>query len=66
MKSGDYDAYLDLWQKYIIRWNEMLPEIPLYCNTYVTAIPTWLEGYEQNSFWDFANAILYASIPNAQ
>lgn len=66
VKSGDYDAYLDLWQKYIIRWNEMLPEIPLYCNTYVTAIPTWLEGYEQNSFWDFADAILYASIPNAQ
>ena len=66
VKSGDYDAYLDLWQKYIIRWNEMLPEIPLYCNTYVTAIPTWLEGYEQNSFWDFAKAILYASIPNAQ
>lgn len=66
VKSGDYDAYLDLWQKYIIRWNEMLPEIPLYCNTYVTAIPTWLEGYEQSSFWDFAKAILYASIPNAQ
>ena len=66
VKSGDYDAYLDLWQKYIIRWNEMLPEIPLYCNTYVTAIPTWLEGYEQSSFWDFADAILYASIPNAQ
>lgn len=66
VKPGDYDAYLDLWQKYIIRWNEMLPEIPLYCNTYVTAIPTWLEGYEQNSFWDFAKAILYASIPNAQ
>lgn len=66
VEPGDYDAYLDLWQKYIIRWNEMLPEIPLYCNTYVTAIPNWLEGYEQDSLWDFANAILYASIPNAQ
>lgn len=66
VKAGDYDAYLDLWQKYIVRWNEMLPEIPLYCNMYVTAVPTWVEGYEQNSFWDFARAIVYASIPSAQ
>lgn len=66
VEPGDYDSYLDLWQQYIIRWNEMLPEIPLYCNIYVTAIPTWLEGYEQNSFWDFDRAILYASIPSAQ
>ena len=63
---GDYDSYLDLWQQYIVRWNEMLPEIPLYCNTYVTAVPNWLEGYEMNSYWDFARAVVYASIPSAQ
>ena len=66
VEPGDYDAYLDLWQKYIVRWNELLPEIPLYCNIYYTAVPSWVEGYEQNSLWDFANAILYASIPSAQ
>ncbi len=66
VKPGDYDSYLKLWQQYIVRWNEMLPEIPLYSNIYVTAVPTWLEGYEQNSFWDFARAIVYASIPSAQ
>ena len=63
---GDYESYLDLWQQYIVRWNEMLPEVPLYCNIYVTAVPTWLEGYEQSSFWNFADAIVYASIPSAQ
>lgn len=66
VEPGDYDAYLDLWQQYILRWNELLPEIPLYCNVYYSAVPSWLEGYEQNSYWDFANAILYASIPSAQ
>ena len=66
VEPGDYDAYLDLWQKYIVRWNELLPEVPLYCNIYYTAVPSWVEGYEQNSYWDFANAILYASIPSAQ
>ena len=66
VKAGDYDAYLDLWQQYIVRWNQQLPEIPLYCNVYVTAVPSWVEGYEQNSFWGFQKAILYASIPSAQ
>ena len=66
VKAGDYDAYLDLWQQYIVRWNQMLPEIPLYCNVYVTAVPDWVEGYEQSSFWGFQFAILYASIPSAQ
>ena len=66
VEPGDYEGYLDLWQQYILRWNQMLPEIPLYCNIYYTAVPTWVEGYEQNSYWDFEKAILYASIPGAQ
>ncbi len=66
VEPGDYDSYLDLWQQYMVRWNEMLPDLPLYSNIYVTAVPTWVEGYEQSSFWDFRNAILYASIPGAK
>ena len=63
---GNTEAYLDLWAQYIERWNYMLPEVPLYSNIYITALPTWVEGYEQNALWDFAGAILYASIPSAQ
>ncbi len=66
VEAGDDAAYLDLWQKYILRWNELLPELPLYCNILVTAIPTWVENYEENAYWDFAHAVLYASIPSAQ
>ena len=60
--QGDYEAYLDCWQKYVIRWNEVLPDIPLYTNTYYEAVPAWLEGYEPNAFWRFENAILYATV----
>ncbi len=62
----DAATYLDLWQKYIVRWNELLPDLPLYSNVYVTMYPDYLEGYEQASYWSFRQAILYASIPTAE
>ena len=64
--SSDSAKYLDLWQKYILRWNETLPEIPLYSNVYTTIHADWLEGYTQSSLWDFNQAVLYASIANAE
>jgi len=63
---GNEEAYLELWAEYIERWNYMLPEVPLYSNIYITALPTWVEGYEQNALWGFASAILYCSIPTAE
>ncbi len=63
---GDTATYLDYWQKFILRWNELLPSIPLYSNVNHTLYADWLEGYEQNSVWDFQQAILYASIPSAE
>ena len=66
VESGDDETYLDLFQQFIIRWNELLPEIPLYSNVYYTIYPEWLVGYEQDSMWEFNQAILYASIPTAE
>lgn len=63
---GNEQAYLDLWVSYIQRWNQLLPELPLYSNIYVTVIPSWLHGYEQNALWGFQSAILYATIENAE
>ena len=63
---GDDAAFLDYFQKFIIRWNELLPEIPLYCNDYHTFFPSWLKNYNESSLWDFHRAILYASIENAE
>ena len=60
--SDDPDTYMIFWREYIRRWNELLPEVPLYSNIYISVFPSWLEGYEQDSFWDFNQAILYATV----
>ncbi|MBQ8161373.1 MAG: ABC transporter substrate-binding protein [Clostridia bacterium] len=62
VEAGDSETYLDLWQQFIARWNELLPELPLYSNVYVSVYPDWLENYTQDSYWDFEQAILYATI----
>ena len=62
VEASDDEAYLELWKAFIQRWNELLPEVPLYSNIYISVYPDWLEGYEQDSYWDFNQAILYANI----
>ena len=66
VEPGDNESYLKYWQDYIIRWNELLPQVPLYSNVYTTIYPDWLEGFEENSLWGFQDAIVYASIPTAE
>lgn len=60
--SSDAESYMAYWKAFVMLWNDMLPQIPLYSNVYITMYPDWLEGYEQDSFWDFNQAILYATV----
>ena len=60
--STDTDTYLILWKLFMQRWNEFVPQIPLYSNVYITMYPDWLENYTQDSFWDFSQAIVYATV----
>jgi len=60
VESGDNEAYLKVWCEYVKRFNELLPEVPLYSNVYITLFPENLKGYTQDSFWDFQKSILYA------
>ena len=62
VEAGDDEAYLEIWKQFIKRWNELLPEVPLYSNIYISVFPDWLQGYEQSSYWGFEQAILYATI----
>ena len=59
---SDREGYLKLWQDFILKWNELLPEIPLYSNVYYTIYPDWLENFEESSLWEFQQAILYATV----
>ena len=62
VESDDVDTYMTYWKAFIMLWNNELPQIPLYSNVYMTMYPDWLEGYEQDSFWDFNQAILYCTV----
>ena len=62
VEAGDDAGYLEVWKKFIQRWNALLPEVPLYSNIYISVYPDWLENYTQDSYWDFNQAILYATI----
>lgn len=61
VEPSDEATYLDLWEKYIIRWNELLPMVPLYSNIYVIVYPNTIDNYAEDSFWGFERAILYAN-----
>ena len=63
---GDDATYLEYFQKFIIRFNELAVELPLYCNDYHTFFPSWLKNYNESSLWEFQSAILYASIEGAE
>ena len=62
VEAGDDAGYLEVWKKFIQRWNALLPEVPLYSNIYISVYPDWLGNYTQDSYWDFNQAILYATI----
>ena len=60
--EGDRSGYLEAWQDYILRYNELLPDLPLYSDRYATVYVSWLRDYDQDTFWGFQNAILYATV----
>ena len=66
VKQGDRAGYLKAWQDYVVRYNALLPDLPLYVNHYATFYVDWLENYDQDTFWGFQNAVLYASIADAE
>ena len=59
---GDRAGYLQAWQSYIDRYNEVLPDIALYVDRYATVYADCILGYDQDTFWGFQNAVLYATV----
>ncbi|MCL2628174.1 MAG: ABC transporter substrate-binding protein [Oscillospiraceae bacterium] len=46
----DHEGYLDAWFKYAIRWNQMLPSIPLYSNEYFDLHSSRVQNVNTNPF----------------
>jgi len=62
VESGDNDKYLELWLKYIERWNELLPEVPLYSNDYHDVYADKFENYDVSSYWSSIDQLPYMTV----
>ena len=60
--SGDTKTWSANWLKFEKRWNEMLPDIPLYSDEYYEFFNPKLENYTPDGMWDWSYAIVYADV----
>ena len=60
--AATVDEYNEWWMAYIERWNELMPDIPLYSNYYYDVYNANIENFQTSPFFGAANAILYANI----
>lgn len=56
------DEYNQWWEAYIERWNQLMPDIPLYSNYYYDVYNANIENFETSPFFGPASAILYANV----
>ena len=49
-EPGDNATYLERWFDYVVRWNEILPAIPLYSNEYFDLFNARVLGVNTNPF----------------
>lgn len=62
-EEGNDEAYGENWLKFMQKWNELLPEIPLYSNDFHDFYTERLHDFEQDGYnWNVDVAILYANI----
>lgn len=62
VEEGDDAKYLETWFAFQKRWNELLPNVPLYSNTYHDFFSSKLKGYERDDLFTMQYAIIYASV----
>ncbi len=58
------DEYNQWWQAYIERWNELMPDVPLYSNYYYDVYNAKIENFKTSPFWSPVDALLYCTIAN--
>lgn len=62
VEPGDTEKYLNNFVAFQKRWNEMLPDLPLYSNEYHDFFSSRLKGYEgiKDALWDISAQLLYS------
>jgi peptide/nickel transport system substrate-binding protein len=61
-ESSDREGYSEKWYNFQKRWNEVLPDLPLYSDEYHAFFSNKLKNYDADAFWTFRYAILYAYV----
>ncbi|MEG2813124.1 MAG: ABC transporter substrate-binding protein, partial [Oscillospiraceae bacterium] len=60
--SNDKNAWAKKWVELQIRWNEVMPSIPLYSDEYHDFFIPQLKNYEPDGLWTWEEAIIYAKL----
>lgn len=58
----DREGFKKKFVEFIVRWNELLPDLPLYSNIYHDFYNEKLKNYNINSLVDISQALLYAYV----
>ena len=61
VETGDTEEFNKWWVAYMTRWNELLPDIPLYSNIYYDVYNSKIKNFNTSAFWQVRYAILYAT-----
>lgn len=61
-KADNDDDYYKNWFDFVVRFNEILPDIPLYSDDYHDFFIGKLQNYEVTSLYSFADAIIDCSL----
>lgn len=56
------EEFNEWWMAYVERWNELMPDIPLYSNYYYDVYRSTIENFVTTPFFGPAQAIIYANI----
>lgn len=60
--GDDREGYSKKWLEFQRRWNELVPDLPLYSDEYHSFIALKVKNYEVDPFWTFQRAILYTYV----
>ena len=60
--TTEEQVYNEWYKLYIVRWNYLVAEVPLYANEYYDLYNAKIEGFVTSPYWQTADAIVAASI----
>lgn len=62
IEEGDDEAYLQAFFNFIYRWNELLPNIPLYSNEFHDFFSTKVKNWDRDDFYGVQYALTYVTV----